>query len=76
MYHLPVTIFIIFDISKVTTVISKLYIELNIVYFRHIKQVQFTYIGPYSKLRVQISKLKVYRVHDLIDWVNQSTVWH
>ena len=26
---------------------------LNIVYFRHIKQVQFTYIGPYSKLREQ-----------------------
>ena len=37
---------------------------MNIVYFRHIKQVQFTYIGPYSKLREQISKLKVYMTCD------------
>ena len=27
-------------------------IELNIVYFRHIKLVQFTYIGPYSNLQM------------------------
>ena len=31
---------------------------MNCVYFRHMKQVQFTYIGPYNQVMRKTSKLK------------------